>query len=897
MHIPSSTYRIQLNKDFRLEQLQHIIDYLHQLGVSTVYASPVTTASPGSMHGYDVTDPHTINPEIGTLSTLKTIGDRLAAKNMNWLQDIVPNHMAFAPENFRLMDVLERNAHSEYYRYFDINLLHPDPDLSGKLMVPFLGSDLETAIENRDIKLTFSEEGFCIRVYDSCYPLSLAAYYYLAALVEEAEHSAPIYNSIKTLADKGMSGMSYEDWKDLKEGWIANCLDTPSKCNKINHALERINNDSTKMQLLLQQQHYILCHWQRTMQEINYRRFFTVNNLICLRMEDEQVFEEYHRFLHALSTQGIIHGLRIDHIDGLYNPTQYISRLRKLFGKGCYIIAEKILEANEHIPSRWKLNGTSGYEFLSYTNRLLTSGTGAEQLLQFYRELVAGQTSYKELVNNNKTLILEKHMAGEWDNLTRQFFELQLQKNFSREKIKQTIAALMIALPVYRIYPDSHPLQEAEAEVMKEAFKTALKMRPDCREEIEYMQNLFNGKEADEHALTNFKTFFSRLMQFTGPLTAKGVEDTTFYVYNHLISHNEVGDDPSVPSISVDQFHEIMRTRRQQNALSLNATSTHDTKRGEDARMRINVLSEMAEEWKQKVKDWFEMNASVRQQIEGKATPSVNDEYFIYQSLIGGWPITGKPDDDELVERMEAFIVKALRESKMNSNYESPAEDYENACVQFIKKLLDRQHAFLGSLTPFAEKVSEFASIYSLVQTVIKLTAPGIPDIYQGSELWDFSFVDPDNRRPVDYAKRRQMLAQITEKEKEGNPSLISFVNENWREGYEKMLVTHKLLHYRRNDPTLFTEGEYSPIPINSGETEAIAYSRRYDGKQIAVIAPLNIVSRYANKKTLDKSYAGNIELPGHWRNIFTGETFTSSSQLALQEILQSFPVAVLEKL
>jgi (1->4)-alpha-D-glucan 1-alpha-D-glucosylmutase len=894
MNIPSATYRVQLNKEFTFEQLQYVIDYLQQLGISTVYASPVTTASPGSLHGYDVSDPLSINPEIGTLSEFKTIGDKLAAKNMSWLQDIVPNHMAFSPANSRLMDVLERDAHSQYYRFFDINLLHPAPDLNGKLMVPFLGNDLETCIENGDIKLSFTEKGFCIDVYDSCYPLSIGAYYYLAALVEEAEQSAPLHNSIKSLADKGASGLDHEQWQELKQGWIDNCRQTPVLCDKIGHTVTRINNDKAKMLRLLQQQHYTLCSWQRTMHEINYRRFFTVNSLICLRMEDEHVFSEYHRFLHALSTQGMLHGLRIDHIDGLYDPTQYIERLRDLFGEDCYIIAEKILEANEQMPVRWKLNGTSGYEFLSYTSRLLTSSVGAEQLQQFFRQLQPGLPSYEEIVRKNKTLILEKYMAGEWENLARQFSELQLQHKFSREKIKQAIGALMIAFPVYRIYPDSYPLQEEETEAMKEAFEKATRSEPGCSAELGYLQKLFNDNE-----LNNFTVFIKRLMQFTGPLMAKGVEDTTFYVYNAMISHNEVGDDPSIPAITVKEFHAVMTARQQQNPLSLNATSTHDTKRGEDARMRLNILSELATEWQQKVKTWFDMNGPLHQPVNGNAAPSVNDEYFIYQSIIGGWPVNGR-SDSEFVERLEAYITKAVREAKVNSNWETPNADYENACTGFIRRLFDPQHYFISDIQPFADRVSEYASVYSLAQTVIKMTAPGIPDVYQGCELWDLSFVDPDNRRSVDYLLRKEMLATLTEKEKEGNKSLVSFVKEHWRQGYEKLLVTWRMLRFRRNDPRLFTQGEYIPINVTSKETEAIAYARRLEEKEIVVVAPMGIANRYINRNNLVKKWTGSIELPvsmpGQWRNIFTGESFITGGQLALQEIFQTFPVAVLEK-
>src|SRR5688572_22876706 len=535
MQIPSATYRIQLNRDFTFEQLQQIIDYLHQLGISTIYGSPITTASPGSLHGYDVSDPHTINPEIGTVSEFRTIADKLVAKNMSWLQDIVPNHMAFTPANFRLMDVLERDAHSEYYRYFDINLLHPAADLNGKLMVPFLGTGLKECIEKGEIRLSFSEKGFTIDVYDCRYPLSVGAYFYLAAQSEDAA----LHNAIKGLAEKSVYGLPYQQWKDMKEKCIQHCLQDGHILDKINHAVARVNNDKEKLNLLLQQQHYTLSHWQRTNHEINYRRFFIVNSLICLRVEEEHVFDEYHQFLHGLAAQGMIQGLRIDHIDGLHDPPLYIERLRKLFGDDCYIVAEKILEASEKIPFRWKLQGTSGYEFLAYTNRLLTSRQGAEQLQKVYREIIPGLPDYHEIVTEKKTLILEKYMAGEWENLARYFLELHLQDKYDRGKLKQALGALMVAMPVYRIYADTIPLESIDNTLMKSCFEKARQLKPGCRAELDYIETLFTGNTLSDQQRTNTIHFMKRLMQFTGPLTAKGVEDTSFYVYNPLISHNE----------------------------------------------------------------------------------------------------------------------------------------------------------------------------------------------------------------------------------------------------------------------------------------------------------------------------------------------------------------------
>lgn len=879
-----------MHKDFRLEQLQDLIDYLHRLGITTIYGSPITTAAPGSLHGYDVSDPHTINPEIGSLNEFRKIGERLKEKGMTWLQDIVPNHMSFTHHNFRLMDVLERGTYSEYNRFFDIDLLHPATDLNGKLIVPFLGADLQSCIDNGEIKLSFSEQGFTIDVYESRYPLSVSTYPYLAAQTEDGN----LHNTIKSLAEK-CNGLTYKEWAALKKEWISQ---NNSFSQKINETVARINNDKEKLKFLLQQQHYTLSHWQRTMQEINYRRFFIVNSLICVAIEDEQVFEEYHRFLHELFREGLIHGLRIDHIDGLQDPDTYIGRLRNKFGEDCYIIAEKILEAAEKIPGNWNMEGTSGYEFLAQINRLLTSKRGTVELKKIYQSILPDTPAYEDIVTRRKKRILENFMQGEWENLARYFFELRLQQDFDRDKLKQAIGAIMIAMPVYRVYPHHFPLPQETTQVLDKAFLKAHQLQPDCKSELDYLQQLFNGNAATEELQNHTLHFMKRLMQFTGPIMAKGVEDTTFYVYNPLISHNEVGDDPSLPAITVGDFHQIMKERLKHTPFSLNATSTHDTKRGEDARMRINVLGEFPGEWEQKVKEWFEINRNLHQTFDGNEAPAVNDEYFIYQSIIGAFP-DNADFNSEWIGRLQAYMVKAVREAKENSNWETPNATYENACSEFIGKLFDPQHHFLQSLIPFAKKVLQHASIYSLAQTVIKITAPGIPDIYQGCELWDLSFVDPDNRRPIDYTHRKEILSQIIEKEKEGNKALIGFVKDRWQEGYEKMFVTWKLLQYRKNNPTLFLQGEYIPIDISGKEVEAIAFARRHEGRQVVIVVPLGIGNRFINRNTLIKKWNGSLELPvsvpGKWRNIFTGESFISGGQLALQDIFQIFPIAVLE--
>lgn len=891
MYLPSSTYRIQFNKEYTFQNFQSIINYLEKLGVSTVYASPVLKAVPGSMHGYDVADPHAINPEIGSLEEFKKISGILKKKNMSWLQDIVPNHMAFDLSNDRLKDVLERGQSSEYYSYFDINWKHPSKELRRKIMAPFLGDELAKCLGNKEIQISFSDKGFTIDYYDYSFPLSIPAWNHLLSLSTFTDENTR--KTFEGLVAYATSGATCKEWQKYKTNCIVTLKNSSAGQKEIDNTLAYINGDPVEMDRLLHHQHYLLTFWKQTEKEINYRRFFTVNTLICLRMEERSVFDEYHLFTHTLFKEGLIQGLRIDHIDGLNDPSEYIKRLRKLFGESCYIIAEKILEAKEDMPEYWPLQGTSGYEFLSYTNQLFTSREGAKQLITFYQGLLPDMPPYKKLAYDNKKLILENYMAGEWNNLVDYFIELKLHQNPEAEKIRQALGLFMMSLPVYRIYPDRLPLKGKSLALMNEAFARAKQYGPEYMTHLEYMHKLFTEHPASEDLHFRIIKFLKKLMQFTGPLTAKGVEDTTFYVYNPLISHDEVGDAPSTLGITIREFHNKMKARQHLTPLSLNATATHDTKRGEDARLRLNVLSELPGLWQENVEKWIKMNNPFHIEVNGKPAPGLNDEYFIYQSITGGFP-EDLVVTDEWLQRLGEYMIKAVREAKINSSWESPDEKYETACINFIQHIHRESHGFLKSFLPFVKKISQAANIYALCQVLIKVTAPGIPDIYRGCELWDLSFVDPDNRRPVDYNRRIEYLEKIMLKEKEGTGALLSFLKSNRDKGMEKLFVTWKSLTFRRENDELFTNGDYIPVSITGEKISAVAYARHYHNKWVLVGVPLGV----ADKE--DISFTGDdfkIELPKkaprRWQNIFTGEfLITSDGHLSLQSIFKNFPVA-----
>lgn len=881
MQIPSSTYRVQLHSGFTFKDLYKIIDYLHALGISTIYGSPIFQASPGSMHGYDVVDPHRISNEIGTIDEFRLIRKKLKEKNMSWIQDIVPNHMAYHKANARLMDVMERGNHSPYYRYFDIDWDHPYAHLNAKLQVPILGDHLDVCLARGEITVSFSVEGFSVNYFEDSFPLSLPAVEHLFR-----RSSGDVFPYRDFIA-MGGSTHHYEDWRSDKESYLSAIINDGRTSSAINNAITELNNDPQRLKQVLDRAYYTLCYWKDTDREINYRRFFTVNQLICLRMEDEGVFYDYHKFVHELYSADLIQGLRVDHIDGLYDPGEYLRRLRSLFGDKCFIIAEKILEPNEHIPSEWPLQGTSGYEFLSHVSQLITRRSGAYKLVEFYRQLVPSLPSYGELVTNNKRLILERHMGGEWENLLFRAARIPSLKRFSESRLKEALGVLMVAMPVYRIYPERIPLEGEGADRMREAHLRAEDLSPDLVHELDALHELWMAPPNDRIEEEAILAFLRRLMQFTGPLTAKGVEDTTFYVYNALIAHDEVGDAPSQQGISIDHFHSRMLERLSKSPFSLNTTATHDTKRGEDARLRLTLIAEYPDEWKTLVLNWINLNGYLKREINGVTAPSVNDEYYIYQAITGGFP-----DDltlsDEWIARLIEYETKVLREAKVHTHWSEPNEAYEQACTDFIRGILHSKE-FMESFLPFIATLIDRSRLSTLAQVALKITAPGVPDTYQGCELWDLSFVDPDNRRPVDYSLRADVLQEIQDAERQGVEVVNRLIKENRGRGYEKFFAVYKLLNFRRVHADLFAKGDYLPLPVE-GDTSTVAFARGLDSTWVVVIVPLAAAANTTNKSRIHLP----LELPRRWKNVFSAKVVEYEGDLALGASLDGFPVTVL---
>ncbi|TYR31729.1 malto-oligosyltrehalose synthase [Sphingobacterium phlebotomi] len=842
MDIPSGTYRIQFNKNFDFQHFEQIIDYLHNLGIDTIYASPILQAVPGSVHGYDGTELNKINPELGTLDQLIKLKEQLADRNIKWLQDIVPNHMAFHPENSWLMDVLEYGDLSPYSIHFDTTH-HSIFFENGKLMIPILGKDLHETVQSGEINIILEKQQLYVTYFD---------------------HRLPV---------------------------------NPSTYDEINQCLDNINDNKEKIVDILSKQHYQLCHWTETDQRINYRRFFTINGLMCLNVQNDAVFNDVHRFIGELHAKKIIDGFRIDHIDGLYNPAKYTRDLRKKCGSNTYIVVEKTVEQEEELPQDWPIQGTTGYDFLALCNNVCTYIKSERLLTDFYEGFVGQSHSIKEEQIEKKRAILCKHMQGEADNLCQLFFDLNLDLHappISVQELRSAIQAFLVYFPVYRLYEENFPFSAEAYHAIMAVFDTILLKEADTirgtlnlRDVIKRAQH-----ESDLPYRKSAIIFFQRCMQFTGPVMAKGVEDTLMYTYNRFVGHNEVGDHPANFGISVSAFHSAMQKRQALWPSALNATATHDTKRGEDVRARLQVLTAWPEAWMEQVEIWQKI---IKDHYEGDL-PYPNDIYAIYQAIFGSSPM---PDclDDDFENRLLNYLTKYLREGKEHSDWAAPNESYEQCVQRFAQFLLAKQGPFFPVFHAYLKRMADFGILNALAQLLLKFTCPGVPDTYQGTELWDLSFVDPDNRRQVDYTIRQQYLREIGELD---NNSILPAL---WQERYNgkiKLWLLNTLLHLRQQYRLLFTEGEYIPLEVKGKYSEHIlAYARKHQRDWLIVIVPLHLAAIAEIQNGVvqrvdwkDTTVILPNRLPVHWRHLLCAITGEGTA-LKLSSVFQNFPLAV----
>ena len=885
MLIPDSTYRIQLNDKFTLRDLAAILDYLHELGVSTIYASPLTTAVKGSTHGYDVTDPLHINAEIGTEEELAALASRLKEYGMTWLQDIVPNHMAYDTANPWLFDVLERGPYSPCYKYFDLITDHPVELLGDKLMAPFLGATLTECLQKGELTLQFTGAGFVIRYYDNDYPVSAALYRWICTVSDG--YPDEVSTALDTLEQALPADLA--GWKKAKEHWLQRMTSVPGWSDFVTARVAFFNQRINLLESLLQNQSYLLTHHALASSHINYRRFFTVSSLICLRMEDEEVFRAYHPTIHRWYRMGWINALRVDHIDGLATPKSYLQSLKQLFGADCYVVAEKILTGDEKMPADWPIQGTTGYDFLASAGQLLTDAGGSRELLSFYTGQIIDLPTYPTLVYERKLDFLYRYMSGELDNLMDLLTSLPLLHAATQDKnrLRRALAVWMASFPVYRVYPDAAEDSPANHRYVSTALVRAKDRNQDLLPELNFLDNLCSRRLVAGNARDQRLTFLIRLMQFTGPLAAKGIEDTSFYVYNPYIAHCEVGDSPQSAGISAGEFHRQMQDRQQHQRYSLNATTTHDTKRGEDSRIRLSILSAMPQEWMNAVTRWRGINQPYVAGVGGRPAPSKNDEYLIYQALLGGFPEDGIVTDG-FRERFSGYLTKALREAKTETRHDNHDEAYEHQCQAFATGLLRPRSPFLEAFVPFANTVFHRSTVYSLSLLLLKLTAPGIPDIYQGAELWDTSYVDPDNRRSVDFKRRISLLQQMKTAGSLSTDTLFKFLDDHRNEGVGKLFTIQRVLHFRNSHPQLFTEGDYIPLPTDD---PWLAFLRRHGAHWTLVAVPL---IRSGAQVPASFSLRCPEGAPTVWTDLFTGETYTCTPTLNWPDDPRRWPVIML---
>jgi (1->4)-alpha-D-glucan 1-alpha-D-glucosylmutase len=920
MDIPSATYRLQLNRDFPFKKVKEITSYLLELGISHVYASPIFKAKKGSLHGYDIVDPRQINHEIGGLGEFEELTAQLEGHGLGWLQDIVPNHMAFDAENEMLMDVLENGARSNFFKYFDIAWDHPYTSMKGRLLAPFLGKFHGEAMEEGEIKIRYDADGFKVIYYDVSFPLRIESYTHLLThRLEELKRKLGrkhpdfikllgILYVLKTLSSQEGGEEGYDQVMFVKGTLWEVYTQNEVVRHFIDENLDAFNGERVRLlDRLLAEQLFRLSFWKVATEEINYRRFFTVNDLISLRTDDEEVFNHTHTLIFKLLRDGHMTGLRIDHIDGLYDPRTYLERLRKE-GKDIYIVVEKILGLNEELPLSWPVQGTTGYDFLNYLNRLFCKSENERVFNRVYASFTGFKDTFDDLVTEKKRLILGKHMAGDVDNLAHQLKDISSRDRYGTDitlyGLKRTLVDVMASFPVYRTYLSKEDSRETDRACINKAVEKAREGQPGLTYELDFVERFLLTPWRDDLSQEDRNErlgFIMKFQQFTGPLMAKGFEDTMLYVYNRLISLNEVGGSPGLFGITLNQFHDFNSGRINHWPHSLNATSTHDTKRGEDARARLNVLSELPHEWEDRLKTWSRLNRKRKRKVRGLEAPDRNDEYFLYQTLIGAFPLC-KEDLLEFGDRMKHYILKAVREAKVHTAWLKPDAEYENAYLSFLDDILVPGNPFLEAFIPFSTKVAHFGIFNSLSQTLIKMTSPGVPDFYQGSELWDLNLVDPDNRRPVDFAKREAYLTEIRRRIKIDILNLIRELLSTREDGRIKLFLIHRVLTARREKSHLFLEGVYLPLePVGSFKEQIIAYARRKGSEWAVTVAPrfLTALVGEGEDPLGEERWKGTRlvlpeEAPERWIDAVTGKDIKGERDLAVGEILKFFPAALL---
>jgi (1->4)-alpha-D-glucan 1-alpha-D-glucosylmutase len=950
--IPRATYRLQLNRDFTFNQAAEIVPYLSALGISHCYISPFLKARPGSVHGYDIVDHNSLNPEIGSREEFDHFVDVLHEHGMGLILDIVPNHMAvMASDNAWWMDVLENGESSIYSCFFDIDW-HPLKDeLHGKVLVPVLHDHYGAVLESGELKLAFRcERGeFDIVYRDNRFPVNPREYprilrHAAARLVAKlGEHNSDVLELQSLLTAFGHLPARQEATSDLivernrdkeinKRRLAELCSRSPEIKQGIEAAAESMNgtpDDSSsfdELHELIKAQAFRLANWRVAADDINYRRFFDTNDLAGICMENENVFHATHRLVLELIGEGKVDGLRIDHPDGLYDPAEYFERLKRSIAsaketsqepgsESSYIVVEKILTGSERLPQEWPVSGTTGYDFANLVNGLFVDPAAAARFDGIYRRFIDDEIDFDLLAYQSRKLIVRVALASELNVLANRLTKIALSKrktcDFTLNSLRDALTEVVASFPVYRTYITSAGVSETDVRYIRTAIALAKRRSPAANTSVfDFVGEVLLTRiaEGQDPGYTKAVTGFAmKFQQFSSPVMAKGLEDTAFYRYNRLISLNEVGSDPKKFGTRVDEFHVASQQRLRDWPHTMLAGSTHDSKRSEDLRARINVLSEIAPMWQLRAREWKRFNRKLKSEVNAVAAPSPDDEYLLYQTLMGAWPLaelSGEKDQKTFCERIENYMLKAIREAKQNTSWVNQNAEYENAVLSFVRALLmpSAENRFLKDFVPFERRIARLGLWNSLSQTLLKLTCPGVPDIYQGNELWDFSLVDPDNRRPVDYDRQQQLFGELQRQGNSPNSESIASWIKSPEDGRLKTFVIWKTLGLRQQYPQIFQEGEYLPLTVESAKAEhVVAFMRRFESKSTLIVVP-RLIAGLLNEREIppagplvwEDTY---ISLPPglakRCQNCFSGEEAEVQDQISIAKALEGFPVGL----
>ncbi len=973
--IPVSTYRVQLNRNFRFTDVRDIVNYLHGLGISDIYSSPYFGAKKGSLHGYDIVDHNALNPEIGTKEEFEEFMSKLREYGMGQVLDIVPNHMGIGSENTWWMDLLENGPSSVFAGFFDVDWAPVKRELKDKVLLPVLGGQYGAALENQEITLGFQEGAFYINYYEHRFPVRPQTYTSVlkhgieileSSLTGENPQLAEFLSIITAIEhlppytekDAEKIRECYREKEVIKKRLWDLYRESSGIKDFIDNNVQTFNGIKGEprsfdlLDILISEQVYRLSHWRVATEEINYRRFFDINELAAIRMEDPAVFIKTHGLILKLIREAKVTGLRVDHPDGLYNPSEYFRSLqRECFlqrtlnedavqtkelekqyeemlskdpqYKPFYIVGEKILIKGERMPEDWPIFSTTGYVFLNSVNGIFIDTANAKTFEEIYSRFIRLKLNYTDIVYEKKKQIMYTAMASEI-NMIAYYLNRISEKNrhtrdFTLYSLRSVIVEVIAFFPVYRTYIKPSGVNDRDRKYIESAVSKAMRRNPAISESVfNFLKDVLLLNYPDyfgDEDRKEWLDFTMRFQQITGPVMAKGVEDSVFYVYNRFVSLNEVGGSPDRFGTLPEAFHgqNIERTKYWPHALI--TTATHDTKRGEDMRARINVLSEIPDEWRKRLVSWSKINNKKKVVLEGQKLPGRNDEYLLYQTLVGAWPLNqmDRTEYDKFKSRIMEYMLKVVREAKVNSSWISPNPVYEDAVMAFIERLMEPypDSLFLKDFLSFQKKILHYGMFNSLSQALLKITAPGVPDFYQGTELWDFNLVDPDNRRSVDYGKRIAMLEEI--KRREAETGLLESGKDllmNKDDGRIKMYLIYRALNYRKANRELFEKGEYVPIEAFGERANNICtFARRLFNEAVIVAVPRLLAGIEPDADLIplgEKTWGGSyIADPGagaglRYRNIFTGEEIAvkqheEKSVLYLSEVFANFPAALLE--